>query len=263
MASSRWWRPARRPAALGSAAGGGHRLFRRRAELDRRAFLVDIARHGWMAPFALVFPSGGLALPSGAGAMALARALGRGGALGFVAALGGAEMRRAYILTARALIGYIWESSPAEQYAALIGPHGLSLAALVVATLLWRLATPGWRGALAPLALGAGLIALAVPLSQPSPPAPDAPVIRMVQPNAPQDQKWDPDHVMTFFYRQLEFTDWPARAGCRPWWSGPETAIPWMLDGADRRWRWWPRPPRRRPWCWAFGGSATGGFTIR
>ncbi|MEZ5716866.1 MAG: apolipoprotein N-acyltransferase, partial [Paracoccaceae bacterium] len=110
----------------------------------------------------------------------------------------------------------------------------LSLAALVVATLLWRLATPGWRGALAPLALGAGLIALAVPLSQPSPPAPDAPVIRMVQPNAPQDQKWDPDHVMTFFYRQLDFTDRAGEGRVPTLVVWPETAIPWMLDGADR-----------------------------
>lgn len=38
-------------------------------------FLVDIARHGWMAPFALFFMAGGLALFWGAAA-ALARHLG-------------------------------------------------------------------------------------------------------------------------------------------------------------------------------------------
>ena len=196
-------------------------------------FLVDVARHGWMAPFALVFISGGLALFWG-GAFALAFRLGRG-PLAWIAALTGAELMRSYVLTGFpwALIGYVWSASPAVHWAAWIGPHGLSALALAVAVTLWRLATPGWRRAL-PLALvWTGLIAAGVRIGQPVPPAPDAPVIRMVQPNAPQHQKWDPDHIFTFFDRQLDFTarhvDGPA-PDLIVW---PETAIPWFLRDAQ------------------------------
>ncbi|MDX1782517.1 MAG: hypothetical protein R3256_14540, partial [Thalassovita sp.] len=71
-------------------------------------FLVDVARHGWMAPFALVFMSGGLALFWGA-ALMLAHRTGKG-ALGWIAALALAELARSYVLTGFpwALIGHIW-----------------------------------------------------------------------------------------------------------------------------------------------------------
>ncbi|MDQ2091615.1 apolipoprotein N-acyltransferase [Marimonas arenosa] len=197
-------------------------------------FFVDFARHGWMAPFALAFLSGGLALFWG-GASMLAHRLG-GRALTWVAALTGAELLRSYVLTGFpwALIGYVWAASPAAQYAAYVGPHGLTAAALAVAVSLWRLGTPAWTKALPMLALYAGLIALGAHLARPLPPGPEAPVIRMIQPNALQHQKWDPDHVLTFFNRQLDFT---AKSGTGPdpdlivW---PETAIPWALENAGR-----------------------------
>ena len=59
---------------------------------------------------------------------------------------------------------------------------------------------------------------------------PGQPVIRLVQPNAPQHQKWDPDHVLTFYQRQLAYTAAQGRPDLTIW---PETAIPWSLERAD------------------------------
>lgn len=197
-------------------------------------FFVDAARHGWMAPFALIFLSGGLALFWGA-AFALARWLGGRRALLWIAAMVGAELARSYVLTGFpwALIGYVWAASPVAQLSALVGPHGLSILALVSGVALWGLGSHRLTSvsALVVLAfgLGAGLF-----LRVPAPPGADAPVIRMVQPNAPQHEKWHPDHVLTFFDRQIAFTAAPPQTARAPdlivW---PETAIPWMLADAD------------------------------
>ena len=197
-------------------------------------FLVDFVRHGWMAPFALIFLSGGLAL-FWAAASALARWSGGRRPLIWVGALTGGEMLRSYVLTGFpwALIGYVWTPSPAAQHAAFIGPHGLTLLALIAGVSLWQLAAR--RIIAVPTILGGVVVlGLGMVLNSPTPPAKDAPLIRMIQPNAPQHQKWDPDHVLTFFDRQMEFTAAPPEGARQPnlvvW---PETAIPWMLGNAD------------------------------
>ncbi|WP_457773729.1 hypothetical protein [Phycobium rhodophyticola] len=155
-------------------------------------FFVDLARHGWMAPFALIFLSGGLALFWGA-AFALARWLGGRRALLWIAAMVAAEFTRSYVLTGFpwALIGYVWSASPMAQIAAFIGPHGLSFLAMVSGVALWGLGTYRLTSVAALVALAA-LLGSGAYLRVPTAPAPDAPVIRMVQPNAPQHQKWGP-----------------------------------------------------------------------
>jgi apolipoprotein N-acyltransferase len=55
------------------------------------------------------------------------------------------------------------------------------------------------------------------------------PVVRLVQPNAPQDEKWDPERVIEFYRRQIAFTAAPGAPDITIW---PETAIPWPLDVA-------------------------------
>ncbi|WP_322866315.1 apolipoprotein N-acyltransferase [Aquicoccus sp. G2-2] len=197
-------------------------------------FLVDIARYGWMAPFALVLLAGGLALFWGA-ASGLARRLG-GSGLAWIAALTGAELLRSYIFTGFpwALIGYTLSASPAAQYAAFIGPHGLTAFALACAVSLWHLTKPTpviLRAA--PTALCGALLLAAIPLSHPVPPTPDAPVIRLIQPNAPQREKWDPAYVSTFFRRQIEFTAAPSQTAPPALIVWPETAIPWLMENAD------------------------------
>ena len=195
-------------------------------------FLVDIARHGWMAPFALVFLSGGLALFWGA-ALAVAQRI--GGALAWAAALTLAELVRGYVLTGFpwALIGYVWTESGALQWVALIGPYGLTFVTLLLVALSWALA--GRFGRLAWLVvLPVGVAALMLGGAALRP-APDdlagRPTVRLVQPNAPQDEKWDPEKVLGFYERQLSFSAAPAtpEPDLVIW---PETAIPWSLGGA-------------------------------
>lgn len=197
-------------------------------------FQIDAARDGWMAPFALVLMAAGLALFWGAAAAVSVRVPRR--ALGFALALAGAEAARSVVLTGFpwALPGHVWLGHAPEQLAALAGAGGLTLLTLLVAALP---VTWGWRGmgasaALLGLAFGFGLWREAQPL-----PAPPGPVIRLVQPDADQVLKWQPEHAAEFFARHLDLTASPAdrRPDLIVW---PETAVPFLLndpwDGLDR-----------------------------
>lgn len=197
-------------------------------------FLVDVARHGWMAPFALVLMAGGMALFWAAG-FGIAAALGRGRSspLGIVVGLGLAEIARSLVLTGFpwALPGHIWIGTPISQLASFVGPHGLTLvtlglSALIVVTRLrvWLL-VPVVGFVLAWFGLAPGVA---------PPVALDAPIVRLVQPNAAQDQKFVPGRAEVFVRRLLELTargGEDAEEGQRPdlvvW---PETAVPWLLE---------------------------------
>lgn len=188
-------------------------------------FLIEPEVHGWMAPFALVLMAGGLAL-----FWALAGAVSvwfRWRALGFAMALVAAEYLRAHIFTGFpwAMPGHVWIGTAAGQGAAFIGAHGLTLATLVVAVLpvVW-----GWRGAVA----GAAVVAVAwwggmARLAQPYSAAPDAPVIRLVQPNTDQSVKWDPERAVALFDALLDMTAAAPRPDLTVW---PETSVPYLLD---------------------------------
>jgi apolipoprotein N-acyltransferase len=193
-------------------------------------FMVDAARDGWMAPFALLFMAFGMALFWGLAGWIAQRFSQRG--MGFTVALTAMELLRGYVLTGFpwALIGHIWIDTPTAQMAALIGPSGLSL----ITALLAAGVSAGVSGRkLLPLVLAAclfvttwgyGVWSLAQPM-----PAPRSAVLRLVQPNAEQQVKWDPALASQFFDRLLQLSG--EDAGTLPdlviW---PETALPYLLD---------------------------------
>ena len=193
-------------------------------------FLVDAARHAWMAPFAVVLMAAG-------GAVFWAAAFWLAGKLRSPLMLAPCfavvELLRAYIFT-----GFPWASPaqamvdvPAGQALAWIGPHGLNLVIAAGAVALMRLdysrSVLKWPA----------MVLMALPfLPLPLVWVPDAilrgDVVRLVQPNAPQHQKWDPVMIPVFYDRQLAFTSAAPTEGMAPpaliiW---PETAIPWRLD---------------------------------
>ncbi|GGD38183.1 apolipoprotein N-acyltransferase [Sinisalibacter lacisalsi] len=197
-------------------------------------FLVDVERHGWMAPFALFLMAGGMALFWG-GAFALAHWLspdGCRGWLGFVVALGAAEALRGRIFTGFPWggPGLAWIDAPISQWAALVGAFGLSVLTAGWAAGLWvafvrrSLAGAGVLAITAVLALGGG----AWLERQPVPERAEPVRLRLVQPNASQQQKWDPAWVGVFFDRALALS--AAEAEVPPdlviW---PETSVPTLL----------------------------------
>ncbi|MBV0912727.1 apolipoprotein N-acyltransferase [Anianabacter salinae] len=220
----------RRAGWLGWTAGTGY--FALTLSWIVEPFLVDIARHGWMAPFALVFLSAGLALFWGA-AFAAAAWLGgpsRGArALAVAVTLSIAELLRSYILTGFpwALPGHAWVGWPPMQLASLVGAQGLTLLTLgltAIGVALWPR-----RGALAGLAaVVAGVFAAGYLIGRPMPVTEGRPVARLVQPNIPQDIKWDADLAAEHFERYLAATA-GGGADIVIW---PETAIPYLLNDA-------------------------------
>ncbi len=190
-------------------------------------FLVDAARHGWMAPFAVVLMASGAAVFWGA-AFWIARWLSpRSWPL--ILCWPAVEMLRAYIFT-----GFPW-ATPAQttvdvllgQVLAFVGPYGVTLMLVAFAVAASNARTLIVRSA---LVLGAAVLVVLPPLTPPAMLTDQ--VVRLIQPNAAQDQKWDPDMIPVFFARQLEFTAAPAQvAPSVVIWS--ETAIPWALERAD------------------------------
>lgn len=206
-------------------------------------FFIDPARHGWMAPFALVLMAGGLALFWGAsGAFTLWAARGTVARIWLLAlAMLAMEALRGQVLTGLpwAMLGHVWIDTPVAQVAAVSGALGLSGLTLALAAglaTLWLRARRGrhWRAGIVGLLLAAALAApWAWGQARLGAPLPDerALRLRLVQPNAPQALKWDWNYAEMFFYRHLELTAAPAADGRAPdlvIWS--ETSVPFFLD---------------------------------
>ncbi len=200
-------------------------------------FLVDAATHGWMAPFALIFLAGGLALFWAAAAVLSVRlAKGRAmRALAFAVILAGAELLRGHVFTGFpwALPAYIWADTPLLGMVSLTGSYGLTLLTLVLAALpsVHRRILPGL--VVAVLAFG-GLYKLGErQLDGRLFEREDLGYVRLVQPNVPQHEKWQRDKVPEHLDRMLSLTAEPAREGRKVdlvvW---PEAAVVYPLDQA-------------------------------
>jgi apolipoprotein N-acyltransferase len=199
-------------------------------------FYIDADTYAWMAPFALVGMVAGLALFF-AGAYAAAFFIGRGPGARVVAlavCLIAADFLRAWVFTGFpwAQIGSLWLGQPLMQLAALVGVPGVGLLTLLM--LAAPLSVTGRArviaAALSLAVLGAGsyygLLRLSAPVAE------TETRIRIVQPNAPQDQKWLPEMAPVFYERLLELTSAPAETPLDIviW---PETALTWRLNIID------------------------------
>ncbi|MBC7739894.1 MAG: apolipoprotein N-acyltransferase, partial [Candidatus Saccharibacteria bacterium] len=215
---------------LGWFAGGGYFLVALNWIVN--PFFVDAAQTGWMAPFALILMAFGMALfwASAAGLALMSRVP----LLALVTSFAAAELARGYVLTGFpwALIGHVWIDHPPAQLAALVGPSGLTLLALIVAALLAAgRVGPGAAG----LALLAGMWGFGWwQLDQPDPATPGV-TLRLVQPDAAQDTKWDADHAQTYFNRLMTATAAPPGVlGPVDLVIWPETALPYLIrDNPD------------------------------
>ena len=193
-------------------------------------FLVDIARHGWMAPFALFLMGTGGALFWAMAAWIAARIAPRN-AVVLALLLVAAEAMRALILTGFpwALIGHVWVPTHLAQLAAFGGPHLLSLVTMIAAfAVTWLLSRRYVLG----VCVIAALCVLAFVVRPPDVQTaqPDQPLVRMVQPNAPQQQKWDPAFRDMFVNRMIALTGEGAVPDLVVW---PETAMPYLLNYLD------------------------------
>ncbi|KIN73587.1 apolipoprotein N-acyltransferase [Sulfitobacter guttiformis] len=195
-------------------------------------FLVDAARHGWMAPFAVVLMAAGGALFWTAAFWA-ARRLGRG-IDWLIVTLPAIEFLRAYIFT-----GFPW-GAPAQatvnsilgQGLSVFGPHGMNIVLVTLAVVIARSAQRwGYWSVLVAVGISSLLM---VPVMR-SDALLTGTVLRLVQPNAPQAEKWDPDKIGIFYARQLAFTaaEPDPALGAPDAVVWPETAIPWNLTHAQ------------------------------
>ena len=218
---------ARAPGAGWLAWFGGAGYFALALSWIIEPFLIDVARYGWMAPFAVVLLSFGLALFWAAAGVLAGLMPGRGQrVMAFAVALAAAELARGYVLTGFpwALIGHVWIDTPLAQVVALVGPSGLTQMTVLAVGLAVAFR---WLGLLVGVVLLAAGVAFGVMrLAEPEPAARNV-TVRLVQPNADQKMKWNPDVAQMLFDRQLAFSAAMPRPDIVIW---PETAVPYLLE---------------------------------
>lgn len=206
----------RRAFAVGWAFGFGYFLFG--LSWIANALLVEGNEFVWAWPFAVAGLPAGLALFTGFAAYMSALVTGKrsiGRLMAFILFFAVSEWMRGTLFTGFPwnLFAHGWSRVPEmEQAVALIGSHGLSALTLfwcaLPAILIW--ARPGKYGALCLSMLGV-LSALGfyiyghVRLAGAST-AGTGVMIRIVQPNIPQSEKWDPARVWVNFDKLLEAT---------------------------------------------------------
>jgi apolipoprotein N-acyltransferase len=194
-------------------------------------FLVHIERDGWMAPFALILMASGFALFWGLAA-GVTQKIFKGGMIGFALSIVAVEALRSLILTGFpwALLGHVLVAIPMSEMAALGGPHLLTF--LVVIFALCLAAFPTGRPGLGAIGIVTIILSMVVfGTTRPSmAPQESETIVRLIQPNAPQDEKWDIEKRHVFFDRMLAFTSEGDVPDLIVW---PESSIPALLNYAD------------------------------
>ena len=203
-------------------------------------FFVDAKNQAWMAPIALPLMAGGLALFWGAAGLLYRRLAPKGWprVLVFAGALALTEWLRGHVLTGFPwdLPGETWRAGSApSQAASAVGAYGLSWITLLLASAPALLAAE-WRGrakAATAALIAAGVAGLygfgAARLRSATPAAPGAPLIRVVQADIDQKDKWRPENLPMIFDTYVGLTQRPsaARLDIVIW---PEGALPAIID---------------------------------
>ena len=223
------WAVTRGPRPAFAAWAGGAGYFGLALHWIVEPFLVDAAMHGWMAPFALILMAGGLAAFWGLAAWLAARVT--PGAVGLALWLALAELARGHVLTGFpwALPAYVWADTPLRMAAAQIGPYGLTLATLLICAL--PVAGRGWAARGMGAVVAAGLLAAAFLLGAGQGArevGATGAAFRIVQPNVPQREKWDPVLGPAHAARLLQLTE----GGDPALILWPESAVTLPLDMA-------------------------------
>ncbi len=201
------------------------------------AFLVDIAAHGWQAPFAVLFLGGGLALLWAAPALLYRRLAPPGGArlMVFAACFAAAEWLRGHMLTGFPwdLPGEVWAAGSApSQGASVLGAYGMTFLTLVIGAAPGLLRRRFGRGDGAAVGLALAVLAAlylggGARLSRAPPRALEETglAVRIVQANVPQTEKWTPEAFQSIVLNYDELTALPAprRPDVVIW---PEGALP-------------------------------------
>ena len=199
-------------------------------------FFVEPEKTGWLAPFALIV-------------MVLGFALFWGFAFGLPILIAGLhwvrfivlavswtsiEIIREYIFTGFpwGLLGYIWGDTPIAQLASIVGVHGLSFFTLL-AVILPFVIRRKW--------LGSGIsIVFAVllwlygdhRLTNGNELSPTSSQIRIIQPNVPQNEKWNPLKLDLYLNHLIELSNsYPSENIDLVIW--PETALTIFADEQD------------------------------
>jgi apolipoprotein N-acyltransferase len=199
------------------------------------AFMVDPSAHLWQMPFAILVLTGGLALYAGI-ACALAVCFWQDGPsrlLVFAILYAAGEWLRGHALTGFPwnLQAYGWGASWAVmQSAALFGAYGLSFLTILLGASLAEFCAAERRIAAPALmiALFAGLWVYGA-LRLAAAPTVTVPgvVMRLVQPDVPQNEKYLRRYVTRNWQRLLDLSNAPGKVTHIVW---PEAAPPFLLD---------------------------------
>lgn len=201
------------------------------------SFFVDAERFGWMAFPAVAGLGSFLAIFVAATAWAFARFVVRGtaGALVFASLWAATEWLRGHVLTGFPwnLAAYVWaDYAVPRQVAAVVGSYGLSLLTVLAATLpavaLFTSSARDRRCAILGSVIVAAILwsgTLRLPHEELE--KLSGPVVRVVQGNIAQAQKWLPDQRAVTIERYLDLSSQPGDYDILLW---PETAFPGFLD---------------------------------
>ena len=200
--------------------------------------MVDATRHLWIAPIALLLLTTGLAI-LWASAFLVTHWLSWNDisrAIGLVATITTAELIREHLFTGFpwALPGYVWSETHLIQIISIVGPHGLTLLTLLICVLPIGLANKYFGLSLAAILLISLQLFGIYRIPNLSNSDTDQPIVRLVQPNIAQEDKWNTELQWVFFSQLIQLSRLEAQV--EPdliiW---PETAITsFLLSDSNR-----------------------------